>query len=181
MLFLNFIFYIFNLHAVSLIQEQNDIECLSSESKKILINKKDSFFNVGNKKYKAVEFLDTAILAKNNNEYALIQMLQNDEAYLVSGFFSNFAEKNCNDTGASKTCSNKNFHQLYWSSSKLNMSIKPQKTDKMKVIRYGVYPNDGTYFIASNESSGQVIIDYGSKLQTVYGSFKKLKCSYLEE
>lgn len=186
-LFLSLIFT--TVFGLSLVQESKDIECKNSHVS-VLIDKRDRFIEVTDvsaltiEKYSSYEFLDSGILLKKNDsdEYALIQLAPRNNANLIIGHKQSFTESNCKDTGGSKTCT-VNSKSLFWSSTKLSYDqiYKGSSLLTMDVHHYGIYPNDGTYFLALGlNSTGLIVIDYGSKLDLVYGTANKLDCKYIE-
>jgi hypothetical protein len=92
-------------------------------------------------------------------------------------------ERECEDTGASKTCAGVGIDKLYWSAEKLELTVAGRAVSTV-VNRYGHFPNDGTYLYGSNgktEKSGKVsllLMDYGSKFQVISGHVSGLKCKY---
>lgn len=176
------------VHATSLVQETKDIECKNSEAS-VFIDKRDRYIEIKNistdqiQKYDLVEFLDSAILLKKNNseDYALIQMTPKNRSVLIEGSMKPFTESDCKDMGASKTCA-VNEKELFWSSTRLSFDEVASGNSflNLNVQHYGVYPNDGTYFLAfSSRGAALAVIDFGSKLNLLYGASKHLSCKYL--
>lgn len=177
------------VYGLSLVQEAKDIECKNTEVS-VLIDKRDRFIEVTDisdltiEKYSSYEFLDSAILLqkKDSDEFAIIQLTPKNKAELIVGHKQSFTESNCKDTGGSKTC-NVNSKSLFWSSTKLSydQSYKSSSLLNMDIRHYGVYPNDGTYFLATSANQmGLMVIDYGSKLDLLYGKSSHLDCSYIK-
>ncbi len=176
-------------YGLSLVQESKDIECKNSEVS-VLVDKRDRFIEVtelsslNTKKFTSYEFLDSGILLKQNSadEIALIQLTPKNNAILIVGRKHSFTESNCRDTGGSKTCE-VNGKSLFWSPTIMSYDAQYDGLvlANINVRHYGVYPNDGTYFLGSSlNSTGLAIIDYGAKVELVYGKLKNLNCIYLD-
>jgi hypothetical protein len=180
---------------VSLLQEVRDIDCEVKDGDrtitKVHIDKKDYELSITDKQgvtraYKQEKFLDRAILAvaeSDPTDRILVQILPGAEGLLIKGAVIPFLEKNCEDTGASKTCKSDGIKELYWSPEELRV-----KTDKMKVkapiVRYGFFANHGTFTYARENSKGRqgypavFLIDYGAKVEMVLGAASRLDCKY---
>lgn len=157
---------------VSFLQEEKEILCEASQAS-VVVEKKDRYFLVNEKKYRLVEFLDSAILARaENNEFALLQLMPKSKALLIEGMLVNYKESDCRQINANKSCENE-FGKIGWSPTWLETS-----NIKHPVIQYGVYPNDGTYFLAKTGDQGVALVDFGSKFIVVSGEAKELSCQY---
>src|SRR5690606_35242233 len=146
------LFMISNANAVDLLQESKDILCTNSQAS-VLIDKRDRFIEVDDgaskKTFNSVEFLDSGILlkSKTSNEYALLQLTPKNTALVVMGDYHRFAEATCKDTGASKLCG-LGESELVWTPEIMKFGLKTSEKTNYDIYHYGVYPNDGTYFIA---------------------------------
>lgn len=169
------------VYSVDLLQDEKAIICNGFDSTQVSISKSDTVMLVNTKKYLTTDFLDTAILSKSKNDYSFFQATQNNEGYLITGKLFNLSERpDCKTSGFSKICSNESFEKMTWSSTHIKFNEKNSPLN-MKVLRYGVYPVDGTYFIAKNENFGAALIDFGAKIKIIVGEFKKVKCGYHQE
>ncbi len=172
--------------AISLIQETQNIECHNSQIS-VFIDKRDRYIEVKSnsdrsQKFNSTEFLDSAILLKHEDQdkVVLLQMTPQNNAILIEGRLSRFTESDCKDTGASKTC-NVDGSSMFWSPLKLGLDkiLNNKPMTNLDVYHYGVYPNDGTYFLALNELGQAIsVIDFGFDLILIYGEAKKLYCEY---
>lgn len=175
----------YSSQAVDLLQETKNIECVNS-SASVLIDKRDRFIEVlqnnVKKVYASVEFLDSAILlkSKTSDEYALLQLTPKNKALVIMGEYSKFAEATCKDTGASKLCG-VGLNELLWTPEIMMFGVKGSKAKRhYDIYHYGVYPNDGTYFIGlDGQTQGIGLIDFGSSISLVKGQYLSLdSCDY---
>lgn len=169
---------------VSLLQETRAIECTFSEGHpkfdRLVIDAKDTkieAFKDGKlvTEFLRTKFLDSAILLKtpttgSAGDAALFQILNNGEMRLSEGRLISFLEKDCEDTGASKTCKAVGFKKLLWSPEKLQMD---ELGGPMK--QYGFFANHATYFLAKDLS----LLDYGRELNLLAGPSRKVSCGYV--
>ncbi len=160
---------------VSLLQETREIECtfLKPQRKfdRLVIERKDSKIDLykGNEKVSEllrVKFLDSAILLTG----ALFQILPNGDAQFTEGKSVHFLEKDCEDTGGSKTCKTSEFKKLFWSPEKLTMDGTGGA-----LSHYGFFANHATYFL----SPGLTLLDFGRELTLLIGQAEKVSCKYL--
>jgi hypothetical protein len=162
---------------VSLLQETREIECVFAAKEhpkydRLVIERKDSKIEAFKGKEKVAEFarvkfLDSAILLDG----ALFQILPNGEAQFTEGKLISFQEKDCEDTGASKTCKTDSFKKLFWSPEKLTMDGQGGA-----LRQYGFFANHATYFL----SDGLSLLDYGRELNLLVGPARKVTCKYLD-
>jgi hypothetical protein len=161
---------------VSLLQETREIECVFAKAHpkygRLVIERKDTKIEAFKGKEKIAEFarvkfLDSAILLDG----ALFQILPNGEAQFTEGKLISFLEKDCEDTGASKTCRADGFKKLFWSPEKLTMDGKGGA-----LRQYGFFANHATYFL----SDGLSLLDYGRELNLLVGPARKMNCKYLD-
>ena len=169
---LTFLFSL-KVSALSLLQETSKILCENGE-KSVVIEANDSALKINGKKYRLGEFLDSAILAERKGSHAHIQMLPKNRALLIVGQLSSFREGQCDQKRAAKVCKNKT-KNIYWSPTKIG-----DLDNERPVRHYGVYPNDGTYFLAYDEESGYALIDFGFRFVTIDGPAFQLDCNYLD-
>lgn len=170
---------------LSLLQETKDIACTGTDMK-ALIEKKDRYVDINGIQFQLVEFLDSAILTQFDDEHAHIQMLPKNQAILTVGQLFHYKENQCRQIGAQKRCCNPDDFlnnkikkcasfqpELLWGPTNLvlNTSIVP-------VNHYGVYPNDGTFFIGYEKHSGLVLIDFGLEFAVLSGVSYTLDCQY---
>ena len=117
------------------------------------------------KEFSRDKFLDSAILLND----AFFQILPNGEAQFTEGRLFNFFEKDCDDTGASKTCKTVAFKKLFWSPEKLTVDGVGGA-----ITQYGYFANHATFFL----SPGLTLIDFGRELTLLTGEALRLKCVY---
>lgn len=167
---------------VSLLQETRAIECTFAKSHpkfdRLVIDAKDTkieAFKASKKtaEFARVKFLDSAILLEGPDGGALFQILMNGEAQFTEGRLISFMEKDCDDTGASKTCHAGEIKKLFWSPEKLEASV--DKDYGGAIRHYGFFANHATYFL----SDGLSLLDYGRELNLLVGPARALKCKYL--
>lgn len=190
---MNFLVLIFSVatwaQGVNLIQEDKKILCNNQEGFEVIIHERDTSFTVkGQGTFNLVEFLDLGILASKNNQiYGHISFTQPDKAIILIGRSVVLHEYQCSDVSIEKHCrsshlSSIGIENLIWSPTEFRLSLRNQNSLKLPVKKYGTYPNDGTYFLASNtQSTGLHLIDYGQKIQVVYGESHSLNCSYIKD
>lgn len=159
---------------VSLLQETREIECSflkpPAAYDRLVIERKDTKIEAfkGNTKIKEfarTHFLDSAILLED----AFFQILPSGEAQFTEGRLIHFLEKDCDDTGASKTCKAQDFKKLFWSPEKLTMDGQGGP-----ITQYGYFANHATFFL----SPGLTLIDFGRELTLLAGEARRLKCVY---
>jgi hypothetical protein len=160
------------------LREHKKVHCTDRQNFKIEISENDQVLITSEGHfYDSIEYLDSAIFLKNKvgSQHALFQLVEGDKAFFVEGEMKTFIEKLCNDTGASKSCGETGVEKrLTWTPEFLGYT-----QPAYSVKRYGVYPNDGTFFIATDGiNKGTALIDFGSKFQVIDGSFRELKCTY---
>ena len=169
-------------YGVNLVQESQDVYC-SNKNTQVVIDQRDRYIEVldltknSKETYHSFEFLDSAILLKHNvkKTWAHIQLTPKNTAVLTIGTLFNFKEAQCKAQNAGKLCG-LDGTELFWSPTLLKLKNK----DPLDVYHYGVYPNDGTYFIAQSEfnSQGLALIDFGSNLNLIQGMSHSLECRY---
>ncbi len=176
----------FALANVSLLQETREIECAvdAKNFDRVVIDPKDTKITLSNGKdvvreYERVKFLDSAILAKaSNGSFVLFQVLLSGDNWLTEGDLIPFVEKNCDDTGASKTCKNDVIKKLFWSPEKLSLATAKWNLNGA-VETYGFLANHATFFRARDKKGmGVTLIDSGSNVELVVGSTLQAKCKY---
>jgi hypothetical protein len=167
--------FAFSENTVNLLQEEKVIQC-SNENTNVLIHERDRFFSVNQKQFQSQEFLDKGILARNSSEWSLVHLVRPNQAFLIVGQLVNFIETDCRQVRASKVCESDNTPKVTWSPTGLVLN----ENQALPVQHYGVYPNDGTFFIAYDGQNGMALIDYGSKFQVLFGRSEILNCSYKE-
>ncbi|MEM7647121.1 MAG: hypothetical protein AAF203_09445 [Pseudomonadota bacterium] len=177
-----FFFSAISSHAVTLLQEEHAILCTQG-SDFVEIDKKDRRFRTRTQTYQRTEFLDKAILGESSSQKALIHMTPQKTASLIEGKVYDFIESFCAQVEASKFCCDQgkapkncspSSNKLIWSPTQLSWNGVI-----FDVAHYGVYSNDGTFFLGYNKSGlGLAIVDFGSKFKVIYGSHKKLNCDY---
>lgn len=168
-----------NAAPVSLLQETRSIECKFEKSHpmydRLVIDPKDTKIEAfkGTDKlaeYTRTKFLDSAILLlAPDGGAALFQVLMNGTPQFTEGKLISFMEKDCDDTGASKTCKTEHFKKLFWSPEKLTMDGKGGS-----IQQYGYFANHATYFISKDLS----LLDYGRELNLLVGPARAMKCAY---
>ena len=164
---------------VSLLQETREIECKFTRPHprydRLVIERKDAKVDAYLKGKKTAEFtrrkfLDSAIsLDGPNGSRAILHILMNGEPRFTEGQVTAFQEKDCDDTGASKTC--KIPGTLFWSPEQLRLDKKGGA-----IQHYGFFANHATYFLAP----GLALVDYGRDLDLFDGPSYDLNCHYLE-
>lgn len=167
---------------VSLLQETRTIECVFVKAHpkydRLVVDAKDTkieAFKDGAKaaEYARTKFLDSAILLDApGGGGALLHVLMNGEAQFSEGPLLKFLEKDCEDTGASKTCKTADFKKLFWSPEKLEMDGKSGGV----LQQYGFFANHATYFLSKDLS----LLDYGRELNLLVGPARALKCKYAD-
>ena len=168
-----YLFFHSEAFAINLLQETQDILCQNSETQ-VLIEKKDKYFETKETNYQSTEFLDKGILGESTNgKSALIQITPKNTASLIEGSLIEFRESDCKQVKAYKVCKNSS-GQIEWAPTYLKVDNKT-----LNLQHYGVYPNDGTFFIAYNETQGIALIDFGSNFLVLSGTYISLSCSYL--
>ena len=173
---------------VSLLQETREIECTFEKKHpaydRLVVERKDSKIDAYKGKEKVAEFtrtkfLDSAILLSAPKGAALSQVLMNGTAQFTDGELLQLQEKDCEDTGASKTCHTTEIKKLFWSPEKLEFNGATKPGAKMvggAIRQYGFFANHATYFLADGIS----LLDFGRDLTLLVGVARPLKCKYLD-
>lgn len=176
-----------------MLQETQAIAC-EFESKaeaydRLVIDRKDTKLTLFKgtevvKEFAREKFLDSAMLVKGTGGAALFNILPNGDIFFTDGTMYEFMEKNCDDTGASKTCKTEQIKKLFWSPEKLQLKTVKENIDGV-LDQYGYLANHATYFVARDRKkkfgASIALIDYGSALQMVVGPSFRMKCKYESE
>lgn len=175
-------------YSVNLIQEDQKILCENENGVEVVIHERDSYFTFsGEGTFTSIEFLDSGVLAKkNNNVFGHISLTQPGKAKVLIGSLIEMYEYQCKDVAYEKHCQSSHLNaagvkNLVWSPTEFKVYMNSTSLLRLPVKRYGTYPNDGTYFLSSNNNGrGLHLIDYGQKIHVVYGKSYSLDCSYLD-
>jgi|GEM_PF-7068384 len=179
-----------SLSNVSLLNDENAISCknLASESSMSLwLDRKDKELKITRSGiteiFQSERFMDSAVLFKSTSSesYAVLQILEDAHPILIIGELLGFKENLCEDTGSSKRC-NLSFQQpqqvFTWSPEVLKLQKEGREKElNIPLDRYGVLPNDATYFLAvDSDDSTLALYDFGSELKLLKGKTQKLIC-----
>lgn len=180
---------------LTLLQDEVGIECTSksknSDIEKIEMDAKDTVVTIHRKKgakpeeFKSFRFMGSAVFAQSGKgQKLLFQIYPNSEVAVFIGDHFEFAEKSCEDTGASKKCTTESMGSLTWSPEVLGLDSGKYKF-KHPVSHYGVYPKTGTFFHAvSPKPKGQpalALVDFGAPLELIVGRHEILSCTYAKQ
>ena len=175
---------------ISLLQETHSTECRLVKHgmyERLWMDRKEYQLKLWTAKgeaklFERVLFLDSAVLFKSVDRpesFALFQIHNNGEVHLTTGDRLEFFEKDCEDTGASKTCRTSEIKKFFWSSEKLSLQRLSESLEG-PVSTYGALVNHGTYFesfgLGRKKDMALVLIDYGSKLHIVVGPGAVAQC-----
>lgn len=168
--------------ALSLIPNK-EISCRlkSNEALYLKVEARDQYLSLQSGEiFEDLEFLDRAVLFRSLNDEkkgALFHLAKRNQAIFIRGPLVNFSEPDCKGGASQKKCSLDWGLEIGW--SPLKISVKSAYTNlEVDVLHYGVYPNDGTFFIGESQGKAIAIIDRGSQLKIVWGELRKLRCYY---
>lgn len=133
--------------------------------------------------YESQGFMESGVIFKTavGNQVVLFHILENQKVIALLGTAEDYSEAECLDTGNSKTCKNTGGNELFWSPEKLSFKrpAPATETTALKMWRYGIFPNDATYFYArENGDTALALVDFGAKFKVITGVIHDLSCQY---
>ena len=179
---------------ITLLQNKKGLHCKPVDKKSSLKyfttdrwhEKLNLYFKDG--KHEFVEmsrYLDYGVFFKDKKDKknSLTHVFENGKVFLFWGRRYKMRERTCKDGGAHKVCEAPEVEKLNWHSERFELKLKGKDTSlkKYKVERYGIFPNDATYFhstaVGSKESL--TLIDYGGQFDLLLGEKIELNCKYI--